>query len=429
MARKRSGARRTRGSAAKDVRLEFDIASPMPNLVHNLEVVNRRLAHVEDWIARFHDEGVSLTRAEYARRLRDRKRALTSEIEKQSKQRKAASGAPAAHMTPAQHLADMRAKIDHGLLTPLTGPCPTLIGHATPGPLTQARNASDSINHGSWVRHGYDDTHLATYGVCIVDSQLHDKASIWRDDDPDYTAVAYDLVWRLPPAVCSSAYIETSIPFSAHLEFTNGADDGGAFQALCALASGDVFGGPTTYVFSASDVVAEGRATGTYHVAQFVLDTHSAVAKGHTQFIQFCFLLRLWAQDGQVGVVGSFTLDSGPTLQYLISPFNCFISTAIYQALGKGDDCSELTVLRRFRDSYVRSRPGGAELIAAYYRDAPAIMRKLMRREGSRGILLAAYDRYLRKAVEDITGGRLESAFARYTSMMKWLEGMSAHSG
>lgn len=44
-------------------------------------------------------------------------------------------------------------------------------------------------------------------------------------------------------------------------------------------------------------------------------------------------------------------------------------------AMGLPDDCYELTVLRGFRDNYLKNRENGAQDIADYYRNAPQIVR------------------------------------------------------
>ncbi len=52
----------------------------------------------------------------------------------------------------------------------------------------------------------------------------------------------------------------------------------------------------------------------------------------------------------------------------------CFISTAVCEYYGKSDDCEELTVLRNYRDGWLRRQGDGEALIAEYYRIAPAVV-------------------------------------------------------
>ena len=44
----------------------------------------------------------------------------------------------------------------------------------------------------------------------------------------------------------------------------------------------------------------------------------------------------------------------------------CFLTSACTEARGLPDDCHELTVLRSFRDGYLRSQPEGEAEIAEY---------------------------------------------------------------
>lgn len=60
----------------------------------------------------------------------------------------------------------------------------------------------------------------------------------------------------------------------------------------------------------------------------------------------------------------------------------CFLTTACCEVIGLPDDCLELTVLRRFRDSVLPTLPGGDAEIALYYLLAPVVLRRL---RGPRG--------------------------------------------
>ena len=52
----------------------------------------------------------------------------------------------------------------------------------------------------------------------------------------------------------------------------------------------------------------------------------------------------------------------------------CFITTAVCEYYGKADDCRELTILRNYRDSWLRKQPDGELLIQEYYRTAPLLV-------------------------------------------------------
>ncbi|GHU54664.1 hypothetical protein FACS1894132_09650 [Clostridia bacterium] len=55
----------------------------------------------------------------------------------------------------------------------------------------------------------------------------------------------------------------------------------------------------------------------------------------------------------------------------------CYITTAVCTSLEKPDDCYELTLLRNFRDTFLKNQPDGETLIKPYYEDAPRIVDKI----------------------------------------------------
>jgi hypothetical protein len=73
----------------------------------------------------------------------------------------------------------------------------------------------------------------------------------------------------------------------------------------------------------------------------------------------------------------------------------CFLTTAACEVVGLPDDCWELRTLRRFRDRAMPRLPSGAEDIARYYREAPAIVAALRRRADAPRAFLALYWRWI----------------------------------
>lgn len=55
----------------------------------------------------------------------------------------------------------------------------------------------------------------------------------------------------------------------------------------------------------------------------------------------------------------------------------CFLTTAVVAWAGKANDGPELTLLRRFRDTYMRRLPEGPDIIRDYYTHAPRIVRAI----------------------------------------------------
>lgn len=94
----------------------------------------------------------------------------------------------------------------------------------------------------------------------------------------------------------------------------------------------------------------------------------------------------------------------------------CFLTSACTEARGLPDDCHELTVLRSFRDGYLRSQPEGEAEIAEYYAVAPKIVDAIR----SKADAVEAFDAIYRELVEPcvamIERGENVEAHALYRS-------------
>lgn len=56
---------------------------------------------------------------------------------------------------------------------------------------------------------------------------------------------------------------------------------------------------------------------------------------------------------------------------------DCFLTSACVSFMGKPDNCEELTVLRAFRDTYMKQLKNGQNYIDEYYEIAPQIVEKI----------------------------------------------------
>ncbi|MBQ5749394.1 MAG: hypothetical protein IIV87_04475 [Oscillospiraceae bacterium] len=100
----------------------------------------------------------------------------------------------------------------------------------------------------------------------------------------------------------------------------------------------------------------------------------------------------------------------------------CFITTAVCQAQGLGDDCPQLRDFRSFRDGYLRTCPDGAELINEYYDIAPGIV-TCIDACGDRDVRYAAIRKtYLDPCWQDLKDGRMEQCKERYVQMVRDLQ-------
>jgi len=91
-----------------------------------------------------------------------------------------------------------------------------------------------------------------------------------------------------------------------------------------------------------------------------------------------------------------------------------FLTTAVVRWAGKDDDCHELTVLRRFRDGYMRRLPQGPQLIQDYYQHAPRVVRAI-EEQGRGEVEWPNVYAMVQRAVGLIEAGRNEEALDLYS--------------
>ena len=90
------------------------------------------------------------------------------------------------------------------------------------------------------------------------------------------------------------------------------------------------------------------------------------------------------------------------------------MTSACVEARGLLDDCEELTILRDFRDNWLKQQPGGAEEIAEYYMTAPQIVAEINKQADAREIWNELYDALVVPCVKLIRCGKMERARERY---------------
>jgi len=99
----------------------------------------------------------------------------------------------------------------------------------------------------------------------------------------------------------------------------------------------------------------------------------------------------------------------------------CFLTTACVDHIGLADDCFELSVLRRFRDTVLARAAGGSEDIARYYRNAPAIVQRILASAAPERELARLYARYILPSALAAWLGLHRLARRTYSSMMREL--------
>lgn len=101
---------------------------------------------------------------------------------------------------------------------------------------------------------------------------------------------------------------------------------------------------------------------------------------------------------------------------------DCFLTSACTAARGLPDDCHELTVLRNFRDNWLKNQPEGVLLIAHYYEVAPKIVEAIDKLENRLEIWDEVYQGMVVPCMEMIEKGRCQEALELYRGMTGKLE-------
>ena len=100
----------------------------------------------------------------------------------------------------------------------------------------------------------------------------------------------------------------------------------------------------------------------------------------------------------------------------------CFITTAVCESTGLGDDCYELELLRDYRDHYLATMENGEELVSRYYDIAPSIVKHIDREPDSAAIYEQIRETYIQPCVEMIERGEMAQCAQRYVEMVTELK-------
>ena len=98
----------------------------------------------------------------------------------------------------------------------------------------------------------------------------------------------------------------------------------------------------------------------------------------------------------------------------------CYLTSACVDYLGKADDCEELTALRKFRDTYMKSTEGGQKLVEEYYAVAPEIVNRI-NSSGKKEYYYAYINGVIDKCVKLISQNENEKTMQEYVSMVEFL--------
>lgn len=106
----------------------------------------------------------------------------------------------------------------------------------------------------------------------------------------------------------------------------------------------------------------------------------------------------------------------------------CYITTAVCDSLGKGDNCYELNLLRDYRDKFLVNTVDGKELIDEYYDIAPTIVNRINKREDAHSIYQNIWDNYLSPCVVLIENNKMDECCKKYKDMVISLKNKYLHS-
>lgn len=110
----------------------------------------------------------------------------------------------------------------------------------------------------------------------------------------------------------------------------------------------------------------------------------------------------------------NYDYDDCPIYKSSDSSGGCFLTSACTEAMGLPDDCDELTTLRHFRDTYLRSHKDGEKDIQEYYRVAPSIVRSIKTHDDSKKIFNEIYKNLVLPCVHMIKEEQYEAAYHTY---------------
>ena len=100
----------------------------------------------------------------------------------------------------------------------------------------------------------------------------------------------------------------------------------------------------------------------------------------------------------------------------------CFLTSACTEARGLQDDCHELTVLRSFRNGYMRTLDGGKAEINEYYNIAPVIVKKIRNKDDSEKIFDRIYTELVLPCVNLVDAGMNKEAHELYHEYVEKLK-------
>ena len=103
----------------------------------------------------------------------------------------------------------------------------------------------------------------------------------------------------------------------------------------------------------------------------------------------------------------------------------CFITTAVCEYFGKSDDCKELTILRDYRDKWLKNQPDGQKLIDEYYKIAPSIVVDMKNSDNYSEICEELLTKYINPCIELINQKKFNECKNLYIEMVNYAKSIT----
>ncbi len=100
----------------------------------------------------------------------------------------------------------------------------------------------------------------------------------------------------------------------------------------------------------------------------------------------------------------------------------CYVTTAVCLSIGKSEDCSEIRILKEYRDGYLSHESDGKELIEEYYDIAPTIVNRINKQSNASETYREIYKNYISPCIELISEDRMQDCKELYVRMMRTLQ-------
>lgn len=100
----------------------------------------------------------------------------------------------------------------------------------------------------------------------------------------------------------------------------------------------------------------------------------------------------------------------------------CYVTTAVCLSLGKGENCSEIRILKDYRDHFLSGEADGKQLIDEYYDIAPTIVNRINKEQDAAQTYEKIYRTYINPCIELIHQNRLPECKELYVEMMRTLQ-------